>query len=338
MDSSRALLELPLLDARLFTEGNTKEQLQFAQSFHDCLKEHGFAKVVNHGLDDAWVAKLHYWNQRFFNLPDAVKDDIAHVPGPDPQRGFSRLGAERTAKLHAAGTGVTRGEDDRVDRLDAREHFDQGSPQDYEYPNRWPAEAELAGFREFMEAHYVKSQQVSCMLLNALELSLGLPASALSSRCLGGASELRLNHYPTISAAELKSGSLARIWPHTDLGVLTCLFQDDVGGLEIEDRRCKGTFRPIPRQAWNEMVVNVSETLERWTNGQLAAGVHRVSAPAATTCDAVLAARYSNAFFVKADRQTDVGVLQTFVRNGEACRYSPMTALEYHKARVASAY
>lgn len=191
-----------------------------------------------------------------------------------------------------------------------------------------------------MENHYDSCNVISVALLEAIELSLGLAIGSLSAKCVGGASEMRLNHYPPISVGHMKQGKISRIWPHTDLGVLTLLFQDTVGGLEIEDRENRGTFCPIPRGQWNEMIVNVSETLERWTNGVLPAGVHQVTVPPGLKDqdDAVIPARFSNAFFVKADRSADVGALPHFVKAGEEPRYKSMTALDYHTSRVATAY
>lgn len=211
---------------------------------------------------------------------------------------------------------------------------------DKEYSNRWPQEEQLPGFRSFMEKHYDSCNYISVALLEAIELSLGLEIGSLSTKCSGGASEMRLNHYPPIKVGQMKQGKISRIWPHTDLGVLTLLFQDTVGGLEIEDRKDKGNFAPVPRERWNEMLVNVSETLERWTNGVLPAGVHQVTVPPKLKDDneAVIPARYSNAFFVKADREADVGALSHFVAAGQEPKYKSMTALDYHKYRVATAY
>lgn len=42
-----------------------------------------------------------------------------------------------------------------------------------------------------------------------------------------------------------------------------------MGGLEIEDRLQEGKFRAVQPGKGNELVVNVSETLERWTNGKV---------------------------------------------------------------------
>lgn len=52
---------LPLLDLSLFLQGNAAEQKQFADDFCNCLKAHGFAKLINHGLDDESVKQLYHW-------------------------------------------------------------------------------------------------------------------------------------------------------------------------------------------------------------------------------------------------------------------------------------
>lgn len=215
-----------------------------------------------------------------------------------------------------------------------------GSPKDEEYQNKWPREEDLPGFRTCMEEHYASCLKVSLELLSALELALKLPRGMLSSKCANEASELRLSHYPPISVPDMERGDTSRIWPHTDLGVITLLFQDEVGGLEIEDRENKGTFFPVRREAWNEMVINVSETLERMVNGQLPAGLHQVTVPRELKGkqDATLPPRYSSAFFCKADRSADVGVLETLVANGEPRRYESMTALQFHLHRLTTAY
>ena len=40
---------------------NAAEQKQFADDFCNCLKAHGFAKLINHGLDDESVKQLYHW-------------------------------------------------------------------------------------------------------------------------------------------------------------------------------------------------------------------------------------------------------------------------------------
>lgn len=191
-----------------------------------------------------------------------------------------------------------------------------------------------------MERYYDECQQVSSLVLEALEMALGLPVGAFTAMCNEKASELRLNHYPSINIREMRHGSTSRIHPHTDLGVITCLFQDESGGLEMADRDQAGGFIPVTTNSSSEMVVNISETFQRWTNGKVKAGVHQVTVPPSFKGleQRMLPARYTVAFFVKADRDAFVGALEQFVSKEEPALYENITALEFHRQRLATAY
>lgn len=193
-----------------------------------------------------------------------------------------------------------------------------------------------------MESAFETMEQVAARLMSALELALQLPDGAFLEKITHekNASELRQNHYPAIEVEEIKGGAISRIWPHFDLGVLTLLFQDNVGGLEFEDREEAGKFNRVQCGNPAEMVVNVSETLQRWTNDNLRAGLHRVSLPENLEGkeSGTLPERYSIAYFCKADRAASVGPLKEFVQEGYAPKYDDISAIDYHLQRLQSAY
>ncbi|KAL8742687.1 MAG: hypothetical protein Q9190_004869 [Brigantiaea leucoxantha] len=178
--------------------------------------------------------------------------------------------------------------------------------------------------------------------MEALEVALKLPEGSFLNKMTHAAnsSEMRLNHYPAIDVEDIRSGRVSRIWPHFDLGVITLLFQDKVGGLEFEDRASHGTFKRVESDSLAEMVVNVSETLQRWTNGGIPAGLHRVNTPENLEGkqSGKLPERYSIAYFCKADRTASVGPLQQFTSEGDDPLYEDISAIEYHRQRLQSAY
>lgn len=193
-----------------------------------------------------------------------------------------------------------------------------------------------------MENAFESFEHACGNIMEALEVAFGLPNGAFLHRITheGNASELRLNHYPAIDIEEIKRGGVSRIWPHFDLGVITLLFQDHVGGLEFENREHRGNFNRVDCDAPAEMVVNVSETLQRWTNDRLPAGLHRVNPPKDMENfeTGMLPERYSMAYFCKADRAASVGPLKEFVQKGTDPLYREMSAIEYHQQRLQSAY
>jgi isopenicillin N synthase-like dioxygenase len=175
-----------------------------------------------------------------------------------------------------------------------------------------------------------------------MELGLQLPSGTFVNRCKPDASELRILHYPQISLKTLSEGKVKRAWPHTDFGIITLLFQDGVGGLELQDRRNPTSFLPVlppPPGGPSEMVVNISDTLQRWTNNVIKAGVHQVSVPRVLTMnEGIVPVRHSAIFFFKPDRETSAGPLSEFVTEDNPAAYDEITALEYQKRRTRVLY
>ena len=172
--------------------------------------------------------------------------------------------------------------------------------------------------------------------MEAIEVGLKLKPGALVERCIPAASEIRLNHYPKISLETLRKGNIRRTWPHTDFGIITLLFQDSVGGLELEDRKRPRTFVPVMPSDGDgptEMVVNISDTFQRWTNSVVSAGLHQVSVPPSMKSldDGICPDRCSSIFFFKAHRNTSVGPLPDFVAPDRPAMYDDITALQYQE-------
>lgn len=83
----------------------------------------------------------------------------------------------------------------------------------------------------------------------------------------GHNNQLRLLHYPPIPAVELETQASSRMPAHTDWGSITMLFQDDCGGLEVEDPYTSGKFvKAIPLK--HALVMNIGDLLMRWSNGR----------------------------------------------------------------------
>lgn len=214
-----------------------------------------------------------------------------------------------------------------------QEFYDAGSADDTQYPNKWPTE-DLPTFQPVMEKCYVYLQDVSLKIMEAMEVGLQFSPGTLVNRCIPAASEIRLNHYPVTNLATLTKNK--RTWPHTDFGIITLLFQDTVGGLELEDRKNPGSFLPVtpgdPR-APTELVVNISNTFQRWSNNTIRAGLHQVTVPWAmkNKKEGFCPDRYSSIFFFKAHRECSVGVLPEFVCKDKPAAYDDITALQYQQ-------
>ncbi|KAJ5884031.1 gibberellin 20-oxidase [Penicillium subrubescens] len=323
--------QLPLVDFGQFLHGNADQRQQAAKKLVDSFVNHGFVRLKNHGISRDFVQQIWEWDRAFFQLPDDVKMKIVHHPGSDLQRGWSRKGTETTSRLRKENAETS--PKGKGELLDEKEHFDCGPRGDTEFPNKFPSEEDLPGFKAFIEQYFDLVQDVSLDIMRACEVGFKMPENSLVDRCIPAASELRLLHYPPVSLERLQTGTIKRAWPHTDFGIITLLFQDSLGGLEFEDRNKPFTFVPIIPSDDNELIVNTSQTFQRWTNGVVKAGLHQVNVPPhmSTITEGYIPERYSSVFFLKAHREISVGPIEQFVTEERPAIYPDITALQYQQ-------
>jgi isopenicillin N synthase-like dioxygenase len=193
-----------------------------------------------------------------------------------------------------------------------------------------------------MDDFYISCDKASFMILAALERSMEVHTGTFQDMCKPrNASEARINRYPAIPLSEMRSNDTTRISPHFDLGVITLLFADNIGGLEFQYRKDNRSdvFSPVEAGDQAEMIVSVAETMQRWTQDVLPASLHRVTIPAdmKEQDEGIVPERFSIVYLAKADRKASVGVLPEFRSQGVE-KYENMTALEYHMRRIATAY
>ncbi|KAB8364868.1 hypothetical protein FH972_024728 [Carpinus fangiana] len=321
-------VELECIDFGKFLHGEPDERVEVAEKIVKSFRDHGFAKFKNHGVSRGLVEGIWHWGERFFKMSPEQKMKLYHHPSPDPQRGWSKKGAETTSKLRKENAASA----PEGELLDEKEHFDCGPPADSQFPNAWPASGDCDGFKEFVEDYFGVAQQTSLRIMQACEVGLHVPPGTLVQRCLPAASELRMLYYPPVSMDTLNKGLIKRAWPHTDFGIITLLFQDDLGGLELEDRSKPYTFDPVISKS-DEMVVNISDTFGRWSNDYITPGVHQVNVPPKMRDqkDGIVPERYSSVFFFKAHRETSVGPLPPFVTAETPAKYPDISALEFHR-------
>lgn len=200
----------------------------------------------------------------------------------------------------------------------------------------------MPGFRAFLENFYDVCQRTHLQLLSALERGLRLRGLdvELVSRCDQNVSELRLNYYPQIDIKNLRSGKTNRISEHTDFGTMTLLFQDSVGGLEVEDQTNMGSYIPVSAASSTEMLVNVGDSLQRLSNDMLTSVSHRVTIPECLqdTHEGLVAERYSIAYFAKVGREQSLRPLTPFVDEEHPRRYEDITAYKWNQLKLAKIY
>ena len=93
-----------------------------------------------------------------------------------------------------------------------------------------------------------------------------------------------------------------------DYGLITLLYQDDVGGLEV--RGANNTWIPAT-PVKGAILINAGDFLEIYTNGKLPATVHRVVIPPEEIKRKT--SRQSIVFFVHPDHETTIYPLSNYI-------------------------
>lgn len=199
-----------------------------------------------------------------------------------------------------------------------------------------------------MESFFADCAALVHEVLNVLGTALAMQDPGLSATHAQSLFQLRLLHYPSLRASELQNNKRSRINAHSDFGTLTLLFQDDVGGLEIEDPHQLGQFRVV-EPVEDAVLVNVGDLMERWSNGRWKSTVHRVVSPpdrkgssesdgVGKDAEGMLPDRYSIPFFATADPDTLIEALPGCWSAQNPKKYDSVTAWGYVQMRMAALY
>lgn len=270
-------------------------------------RDHGFFFLSGHGLDEL-IEKAFDESERFFKAPRVLKESLRRTE-EGPLGWYDR---ELTKRFR-----------------DCKEVFDYMEPEGAlgEKLNRWPGE--LEGFRETQVQFFHAFSDLAKETVRLVHRALGTPAARVAE--MGGSpasSTARLNHYPTHDPLPIEeSENLPGLGPtalghHTDPGILTLLLQDETGGLQTLSLS-DGWIDVPPRKG--QIVVNIGDTFQVWSNDRYRAGVHRVT-PITTQ------SRFSIPYFYNPAYPQVIEPIAELAEGRP--RYRPFTWKEFIQARV----
>ncbi|GAO52374.1 flavonol synthase/flavanone 3-hydroxylase [Saitoella complicata NRRL Y-17804] len=333
MPSAPHKSQVPIVDFAPFLNGTPSDRKSTATQIYQAFKTVGFVYLINHGVPQEKVNECFAWSKKFFDLPSEIKNLAPHPPSGRYHKGYSSVGKEKVVQMVY--------DPEAVKALrkapDVKESFESGRQDDELYPNIWVPEEHIPGFRAFMEEYFATCRGTQCQILRAVALGMGLDETYFDPFHSDRQNQLRLLHYPPTPAKELLSGVKERIAAHTDFGTLTMLFQDDVGGLEVEDIHQKGVFHPAP-PVEDAVVVNIGDFMQRWSNDELKSTMHRVRAPPADDETKMTKARYSVPYFSTANRDAIIDCLPTCWGEDRPKKYAPITSGDYIGMRLDATY
>ncbi|XP_070532481.1 uncharacterized protein [Ptychodera flava] len=285
-------------------------------SVSNALSSDGFLYLSNHGISKEEISKAFSQAKKFFGLPKDVKAKYAMDAEilRNYDYGYSETGKQRLNPQRPA---------------DFKEGFTY-TPKPL--VKKMP-EDELPDFEETLLSLYQKCAQLGNRMLEVLARGLNLEDPyhfVKACRGIGGPENetvIKCIHYPAIlENTDLKDDQI-RCGEHSDLGLITLLFQDDKGGLEVQTK--DGDFIPVP-PIEGTIVVNIGATMQRWTADKLVSNVHRVVMP--TTDEVKHLSRFAIAFFYNSDNDYVV----TCIDGSD--KYEPITMAEFLNQRLETVY
>ncbi|XP_065858953.1 scopoletin 8-hydroxylase-like [Euphorbia lathyris] len=214
----------------------------------------GFFQVVNHGVPVELLESLKAAAHRFFSQPPEKK--AAYLKGVSP------------SPLVKYGTSFV---PEKEKALEWKDYVSMLYSNDADALQFWPQECK----EEALEFLRTATKMVK-KVLEILITKLGVKIDDEKIEALIGLKMVNMNFYPTCPNPELTVG----VGRHSDMGTLTVLLQDEIGGLFVKveenvDGKKKGDWMEIPPVP-SALVINVGDTLQILSNGRYKSAEHRV--------------------------------------------------------------
>ncbi|ESA33987.1 2og-fe oxygenase [Leptolyngbya sp. Heron Island J] len=313
--TSLALTNIPVVDFSGFLQGNSAIRQQTIQTIFQACHQVGFLYLKNHGIPLKAIDQAFDQSRIFFDLPLTAKQQLAWS---SEYTNLGYIGLEREC-LDEAKPG------------DLKEAFNIGSESltaatVHPSTNLWPTEQPL--FRQTMNDFFELCSTATEQIFRAFACALSMPADYLVQHHQTQNYTLRLLHYPPLTAAP-RAGQL-RAGAHSDYGSLTLLFQDNVGGLEVQT--AQGDWIAAPTIA-NTVLINTGDLMQQWSNNIFRSTKHRVKLPNSAQSN-----RYSIAFFCQPDADADIVCLPTCHSQQNPPKYAPVKSGDYLLSRLRATY
>jgi isopenicillin N synthase-like dioxygenase len=252
---------IPTIDISPLRDAGSPERAQVVQQILGACTDIGFLSITGTGIAPDVPDQVRTCCRAIFAVEEKSKWDQAITR--DNYRGFIPMGFFTPND----GSG-------KADKYEGYKLHFETAPDDpvrtdcaLYGPNRWPVETPQA--RDILLSYWGQLDQVTDLLLGALEDGLDLAPETLRQAFRKPMTNMTLLHYPPQAPEEEGYG----IHPHKDTDALTIIAPDPVGGLEVKTRDGNWITPDCPPGGF---VVNIGDMLELWSGGRLVSTPHRV--------------------------------------------------------------
>lgn len=301
-------MKLPVIDFSGFDPDEPDSLSRIGSEIDHALSTIGFMAVENLDVRLVQLVEIFKLSKAFFSRSAELKQRSAYRSASE-NFGYQGLGVEHLDPGQAAD----------IKETFTMRNIPQHDPNDDRWPDRY--------FRDQMNQFYLNCMASACKIQQVFAGIFDLPVNHFVDYHHGENVSLRLLHYPPVKLAQVKEGQLGA-GAHTDYGMLTLLFQDKIGGLQVFDKGVWLDVDPIE----DTIVVNTGDLMERWTNGRFKSTLHRVQPRIGDS------PRSSIAVFVDPDTDTPVEVLASCIDEDHPARFEPITAGEHIQAKIRASH
>jgi isopenicillin N synthase-like dioxygenase len=318
---------VPAVDISAWVSGGTaEEKAAVAAAIDTACREVGFIQILGHGIPTAVTDGLASAMDDFF-AQDIDTKRLAIAPrgtnrGYTPPKAESlslSLGVESATRMNdffeAFNVGLAASDFPGLD-LPVAEYAE----------NTWP---DVAGYRDRVEAYFVEAGRVARTLTDIFAAALGLPDGFFDAFTDHSIDVLRMNNYALPPGTVHLDGDLIGMSEHTDFGIVTVLWADQVKGLQVLGT--DGSWNDVS-PADGALLVNLGDLTARWTNERWMSTLHRVKPP---IVDGTISRRRSAAYFHDGNADAVISAIPSTIEPGGTALYPPTTVSEHIRAKLA---
>lgn len=300
---------IPTIDFASFDADHAPALEDLARQVDEALSTVGFMAIRNLGLDAETITAVFAAARDFFESTPDAKQHCAYGSASE-NFGYQGMGVEHL---------------DPTAPADLKETFTMRDVARRPVSDaRWPTSA----FAALMQRFYGECLRASFRLMRVMTQALSTPPDFFE-RCHSGENvTMRLLYYPALNGRPVAPGQLGA-GAHTDYGLLTLLFQQDLSGLEVQT--AEGEWLPVAADP-GRILINSGDLLQVWTNGRYRSTPHRVRPQLSDE------PRQSIALFVDPDSATEVAALPSCTGADNPPRFLPTTAGAHLQSRIEASH
>ncbi|MFT5509566.1 MAG: isopenicillin N synthase-like dioxygenase [Hyphomicrobiaceae bacterium] len=318
---------IPVTNIAPFLGGRDEDKQAVAKAVAQACEQTGFLVISGHGMPQSVIDEAIASGFAFFDQSAEIKSEY-HPTGNARQRGYHGLETRGLASTM-----------DKAAPKDLRESLFLGPVDDHRATYARIPEAETAYAPNIMPsnpADYDKTlidmyrgfERLSADLMRIFAVALQLPEDHFAGMIDKHFSIMSTHHYPALIEPP-KPGQL-RTGAHTDYGALTILAMTDASG-GLEARMADGRWIPV-QAGRGELVVNLGDMMQRWTNDRWVSTLHRVVTP--EKLDDAMSRRLSIGYFMHPNYDAEISCIPTCLEAGEQARHPAITAGDHIRTKI----